>query len=82
MARLGDKAAEQQFARFRDVFVEESAFTIPEARQTLICGIDHELKPTGLCDESNAAGRESARRLHEKSEAVETVSNGHVRCGL
>ncbi len=68
------EAAEQQLARFCDVFVEESAFTIEEARQILICGIDHGLKPKLHVDQLSAGG--GAQLAAE----LGAISADHLEC--
>ena len=46
----------RNLAAFCDVFIEESAFSIEEARQILTCGIEHGLKPKLHADQLSAGG--------------------------
>lgn len=48
--------ADQKLASFCDVFVEESAFTVEEARAILKAGLDHGLKPKLHADQLSSGG--------------------------
>lgn len=48
--------ADQKLATFCDVFIEESAFTIDEARVILKAGMDHGLKPKLHADQLSSGG--------------------------
>lgn len=48
--------ADQKLASFCDVFVEESAFTIEEARKIFEAGLDHGLKPKLHADQLSSGG--------------------------
>ncbi len=48
--------AEEKLARFCDVFVEDSAFTVEEAREILIAGLEHGLKPKLHADQLTSCG--------------------------
>lgn len=50
------RAAGEGLARFCDVFVEESAFSVDEARQILAAGQRHGLRPKLHADQLNAGG--------------------------
>jgi imidazolonepropionase len=50
------EAARQSLALFCDVFVEETAFQISEARRVLTCGKDHGLAPKIHADQLSAGG--------------------------
>lgn len=50
------EAAARGLARFCDVFVEEGAFTLPQARRVLEAGIEHGLRPKLHADQLSAGG--------------------------
>lgn len=50
------RAAQEGLARFCDVFVEEGAFTPPQARRVLEAGLAHGLRPKLHADQLSAGG--------------------------
>ncbi len=50
------RAAEEGLARFCDVFLEEGAFTLPQARRVLEAGLAHGLRPKLHADQLSGGG--------------------------
>lgn len=75
------EVASRGLARFCDVFVEEGAFTLEEARQILECGISRGLKPKLHADQLSAGGgAELAAELGATSaDHLEQVSDSGLR---
>ncbi|MGF1669311.1 MAG: imidazolonepropionase [Balneolaceae bacterium] len=73
--------AEEELAEFCDVFVEDSAFTIPEAAQIFEAAIKYGLKPKLHADQlSCSGGAELAAEVGAVSaDHLEQVSNAGIR---
>lgn len=54
--RIIPEAARRQLARYCDVFLEDGAFTLDEARRILQAGLDHGLKPKLHADQLGPGG--------------------------
>jgi imidazolonepropionase len=74
-------AAREGLARFCDVFVEESAFTLDEARAILAAGTRHGLQPKLHADQlSSGGGAELAAELHAVSaDHLERISEAGIQ---
>lgn len=76
------QAAARKLARFCDVFVEESAFTVEEARRVLLAGKAHGLRPKLHADQlSSCGGAELAAEVGAVSaDHLEKVSDAGIGC--
>jgi imidazolonepropionase len=79
--RIIPRAAREGLARFCDVFVEESAFTVAEARRILEAGKRHGLRPRLHADQlSSCGGAELAAEVGAASaDHLERVSAEGIR---
>ncbi|HEV8357059.1 MAG TPA: imidazolonepropionase [Gemmatimonadales bacterium] len=79
--RIVPSAARERLARFCDVFVEEGAFTVAEARAILEAGKRHGLRPKLHADQlSSSGGAELAAEVGAASaDHLERVSEEGVR---